>query len=436
MYNKDRQVRILKDRKMTEIRIGYACLNEDTQLNYRTLRKDKMSQENLKEIIGHNLLVLKEMLLWNEKNQVKVYRISSDLIPFGSSPLNGLAWEEVFQEEFKELRELIKRSGQRISFHPGQYTVLNSPKKEVVEASIKDLAYHERLLRALGANSTNKMVLHVGGVYGDKKKALERFIENYEKLDQDIKDHLVIENDHRSYNMEDVLYLSEKLKLPLIFDNLHHEINPPDQAGPWKDYFLRAKKTWQKKDGRPIIHYSQQKKDDRPGSHSDHIEIDSFKDFFGDLGENIDFMLEVKDKNRSFLSCNQLINPQSQVLRDQWSKYKYLVLLKSHKNYLAIRELLKTSSPNPLVFYNLIEEAAKKEWDWGQASNGYAHIWGYFKKMASPGEKDQYEKHLKDLAKGDLKKPWAFLKRMQKKYPNDYLSQSYLFRPGNYWFKG
>lgn len=418
---------------MKNHRIGYACLNEDTRLNYRSLRKNSLTEEKLREIIEHNLLVLEEMLLWNEKNQVFVYRISSDLIPFGSSPINKLAWDLDYKEDFERLKTIIKRSGQRISFHPGQYTVLNSPRIEVVEASRADLAYHAKLLDLLGGDGTNKMVLHLGGVYGDKKKAMERFVENYKTLDSSIKKHLVIENDDKSYTIEDVLAIGEKENIPVIFDNLHHQINRKDKKDlkeSFTYYMKRSGKTWDKKDGRPIIHYSQQKEGERPGRHSEHIEIDDFKAYLELIEGPRDIMLEVKDKNRSFLSSNQVINPDKRVLEDQWAKYKYLVLLKDHKNYLAIRELLKDERPDVLAFYRLIEKSAKKKAETKNLINGYSHVWGYFKDQASSREKETYQAYLDQM---DIKKGLKFLERLEKKYPSTYLSKSYLFRPGAYW---
>jgi len=93
----------------------------------------------------------------------------------------------------------------RGSMHPGQYTVLNSPNEEVVEKSIMDLEYHCKFLDSLGVDYSNKIILHVGGVYGDKISAMERFKHNFNRLSNSLKKRLVIENDDKSYTIEDVL---------------------------------------------------------------------------------------------------------------------------------------------------------------------------------------------------------------------------------------
>jgi len=208
--------------------IGFACLSIGVYHNdYKTIRKDNLTDPKLIEIIKYNLESLTHIIDYNIKNNLKLFRISSDLIPFGSSPLNQLEWGVIFKDKFKELSRKIKDNQIRVSMHPGQYTVLNSPDEGVVDRSIQDLIYHAKVLDCLETNSTSKIILHIGGVYGDKKSAITRFLNNYQRLPQNVKNRLIIENDERSYNIADVLEISRSLNIPVVFDNLHHKINPP-----------------------------------------------------------------------------------------------------------------------------------------------------------------------------------------------------------------
>lgn len=176
--------------------IGYASLTVGVEeANFRTCRMKDASKENLREIISHNLSSLDRIIDYNTKNDISLFRISSDIIPFGSSPANELAWWEVFADELKSIGDKAKEAGMRLSMHPGQYTVLNSLDEDVVSRAVDDLAYHTRFLDALGLDSSSKIILHIGGVYGDKQAALARFKKNYLKLDESIKARLVIEND-------------------------------------------------------------------------------------------------------------------------------------------------------------------------------------------------------------------------------------------------
>ena len=87
-----------------------------------------------------------------------------------------------FEPHLAALGRKARRHGIRLSMHPGQYTVLNSPDADVVERAKLDLAYHAAFLDALGMDASGKIVLHVGGAYGDKPRALERFANAYATL--------------------------------------------------------------------------------------------------------------------------------------------------------------------------------------------------------------------------------------------------------------
>ena len=150
----------------------------------------------------------------------------------------------------------------------------------------------------------NKIVLHVGGIYGDKEAALERFATNFKRLPEAVQNRLIIENDDRLYNIEEVLGLAYRLQIPAVYDNLHHAINPPPSGGTDRYWIAEAKKTWKAADGKQKIHYSQQAPGKRPGAHTDTIQLDTFLTFHKQLeDQQIDIMLEVKDKNLSAVKC-------------------------------------------------------------------------------------------------------------------------------------
>ena len=212
--------------------IGYACLNIGTpNTNIRSVMQRNATPEKLTEVTAHNLDALEKMVNYNIANDIRLYRISSDLIPFGSSPMNTLDWPQIHKEAFERIGAKIKKSGMRISLHPGQYTVLNSLTKDVVERAITDLVYHDKILAALGTDTANKIVLHVGGIYGDKEAALDCFADNFQRLPESVQNRLIIENDDRLYNIDDVLQLANRLHIPAVYDNLHHAINPPPSGG-------------------------------------------------------------------------------------------------------------------------------------------------------------------------------------------------------------
>lgn len=411
--------------------IGYACLNIGTPgTNQRSVTMKFATPEKLTEVTAHNLAALDRMIDYNIENNIKLFRISSDLIPFGSSPVNSLDWRSIHAHEFSQLATKIKASGMRISMHPGQYTVLNSPREDVVERAIEDLIYHDKVLTALEADRTNKIILHVGGVYGDKEVAMARFAHNFERLPQSVKNRLIIENDERSYTIEEVLTLAHKLRIPAVFDNLHHAINLPKTTKTEAEWISEVAKTWLQEDGKQKIHYSQQDPTKQPGAHTQTIKLETFLAFFHQLPDpTISIMLEVKDKNLSAVKCINALRDEPHIkhLEKEWGKYKYAILEKSPAIYQEIRTLLKDKSGYPVrEFYYLIETAlADTTLNPGYITNTAAHVWGYFKEQAMPAERRQYERNLAKDSPAALKR---HLLKLATKYEVDYLLQSlYLY---------
>lgn len=414
--------------------IGYACLNIGTpHTNIRGLMQKTATPEKLTEVTAHNLEALEKMVDYNIANDIRLYRISSDLIPFGSSPVNELDWPEIHKEAFERIGAKIRKSGMRVSLHPGQYTVLNSPTEDVVERAIEDLIYHDKILTALGTDTTNKIVLHVGGIYGDKEAALERFAENFRRLPESIQKRLIIENDDRLYNIEDVLVLAHRLQIPAVYDNLHHAINPPPSGENDQYWITEANKTWKESDGKQKIRYSQQAAGKRPGAHTDTIQLEKFLQFYNQLDDpTIDIMLEVKDKNLSAIKCQNATTsaPKPARLEKEWGRYKYAILEKSPAIYQAIRTLLKDKEAYPFQeFYRLIDTALAEKNHSGYVENAAAHVWGYFKKHATDAERRQYEKNLSKYRKktGTLASLKRQLFKLAEKYDSEYLLQSLYF---------
>lgn len=377
--------------------IGYACLTEGV-LNTRlkTCNLKNATPERLKSVIQSNLDSLENMIEYNIKNRIKLLRISSDIVPFGSHPINTLPWWDIFANRLKEIGDKAKSNGIRLTMHPGQYTVLNSPSLDVVERAVKELQYHARFLDAMNLNSESKMILHIGGVYGDKKSAIQRFIKQYRLLDENIKNRLVIENDDKQYNISDVLSIGESEGIPVVFDNLHNELNSSDLHSEF-EWISLCKKTWKPKDGHQKIHYSQQAANKRNGSHSETIDVEKFLNFYKNIPDsNTDIMLEVKDKNLSAVKCvNAISSPKIGRLEKEWGRYKYLILEHSPRIYNEIRQLLKPKDAYPVVdFYKLIDEAMRTPISGGKAVNVAQHIWGYVSNLADEKESNRFEKNL------------------------------------------
>lgn len=413
--------------------IGYACINVgiNTIDSYKSITVKNFNQEKMFEVIKHNLKVLKDTLEYNNKNNIKLFRISSNIIPLATHEINTFNWQDEFKSELETIGKYIKENNIRVSMHPGQYTVLNSISEQVVLKAVEDLEYHCSFLDCLGVDKTNKIVLHIGGVYDNKSKSIERFISNYKKLSEAVKDRLVIENDEKSYNIKDVYEIGEKTDIPVIFDNLHHEINT-DSTYTELEWIKKCITTWRKEDGKAKIHYSNQDYEKKRGSHSKYIYIKEFMQFYNKLESlELDIMLEVKDKNLSALKCiHCTTHANVKTLENVWAKYKYIILERNHNVYLEIRKYLKNrEEANAFELYTLIEKSLSTANSDGGYRNGFDHVWGYFKKVCTVNEKELYKKKLSDFNEGKIKASnmKKFLYKMTIKYNSKYLIESYYF---------
>lgn len=279
----------------------------EKEIKMKTCILKNASEDNLLRLIDYNIQTLDKALDYLIENDIHLFRISSDFIPFGSHEVNKIKWWEIFEKPLLEIGKKAKDHHIRLSTHPGQYTIINSQNENLTQRSTTDLEYHTKILDSLGLPASHKLILHIGGVYGDKEKAMERFVENYKKLPLNIKHRLIIENDDRNYTAEDVLKISKETGAPVVFDYLHYLLNHDKDNTDCKEMILRCRETWKKSDGTQKIHYSQQATGKRLGSHSETIDPTEFYDLSKILPEKIDVMFEVKDKNLSVLKYREFI---------------------------------------------------------------------------------------------------------------------------------
>lgn len=208
------------------MKIGYTALNWTIGCNgAKTFRLKSYSHEKFIETSANNLECLLTMLKFNVENNLLFFRITSRLIPFASHPIMDFDWKEHFKDSFNEISNFIHENNIRISMHPGQFVVINSKDMEVFERGLNELKYHSEVFDILNLDSTAKIQAHVGGVYGDKERSINRFIERYKSLDKNIKRRLVIENDEKSYNLSECLEINRNTNIPVLFDYFHHIIN-------------------------------------------------------------------------------------------------------------------------------------------------------------------------------------------------------------------
>jgi UV DNA damage endonuclease len=253
---------------------------------------------------------LEKIIEWNEQNNIKFFRMSSELFPWASEHgIKALPDYERIAEVLHRAGNKAKQYGQRLSFHPGPFNVLTSNKENVVLNTIKDLSIHGEVMDLLDQPRTPyaKINIHVGATYGDKPAALARFCENFHRLPESVKTRLTVENDDRAsmYSTRELVEkVHSRIGIPVVHDLHHHTFCPGGLSA--EDAIGLAVKTWG--DVKPVIHYSQSRAEEQGDpsimakAHSDSywLPVETY-------GYDVDVMLESKRKELSLFKMRELL---------------------------------------------------------------------------------------------------------------------------------
>ena len=304
-------------------RIGYACINTilskekekvfcSRKCIITTIKKKDEEFANgvgisgieyLKELGKKNILDLEKIILWNEENNIRFMRLSSEMFPFAGHEIYGYSLDYC-QEELTKIGNIAKKLKHRLTSHPGQFNNLGSPTEKIVQDTIRDLSYHAEMLDRMGLDSDSVMIIHMGGVYGDKEAAIQRFEKVFKTLPKNVADRLVLENDEYSYNVEEILPTCKRLNVPMIFDYHHHMLNPGTR--PFDELYAEIQETWKRRGIRQKVHYSES----RLGA-TTIAERRAHSDIVKDIpmcGKECDLMIEAKEKEQAVLRIYRKYN--------------------------------------------------------------------------------------------------------------------------------
>ena len=289
--------------------LGYACINMTLRKKKITTNRSMIKRTFLKEGITRssdlalqNTRDLIEIIKWNHQNDFKLFRMTSDLVPWASEfSLSSMPDYRKISTLLQGAGRLAEKYGQRITSHPGPFNVLVSPSDRVVNNTIRDLSIHGEIFDLMGLSRTpyNKINIHCNGVYGDKMSAMDRFCKNFERLPESVQTRLTVENDDKGsmYSVKDLMYIHERIGIPIVFYYHHHNFNTGGLTE--QEALELAMSTWG--DIKPIVHYSESRtlEDEtaRANAHSDYLysEIKTY-------GHNLDIVVEAKAKELTVLN--------------------------------------------------------------------------------------------------------------------------------------
>jgi UV DNA damage endonuclease len=284
--------------------LGYACINmsmgKKVTTNRAMVKKTFQTKglDYVSELALANAKDIIKILEWNRMNGIKLFRLSSAIIPWGDHiDITQLKDYKEIKSELKKAGDFAKFHNMRINSHPGPFVVLTSPKEEVVYNAIADLELHAKIFDMMGLSKTpyNNINIHCNGVYGDKKSAMDRFCTNFKRLSKSVRSRLTVENDDKAtmYSVLDLMYIHQKIGIPIVFDYHHHQFCTGGLTE--EDALKLASTTWPNGITQEV-HYSESKEGNKPQAHSDYI-----KQLPETYGLDIDIMVEAKAKELAIL---------------------------------------------------------------------------------------------------------------------------------------
>lgn len=291
------------------IRLGYACITKTlditsshtiTYTNYEKLSKEEQYKK-LTEITTLNLNNLEQILIYNIKNNIHFYRMSSNIIPLATHNKVDYDALKIFKEKLEHLGELINKNNLRVDIHLDPYCVLNSTNKDVVNSTINIIKFHKNMLKEM--NIKTNMIMHIGSNTFGKQNSIKRFINNFKLLDEESKKLIILENDDKIFNIKDTLEICKTLNIPMVLDYHHHICNNDNLK--LEDYIEEIFKTW--KNDIPKIHLSSPKNKKEYRSHHDYIDINDFINLIKTININKDFdiMIEAKEKDEALFKLTR-----------------------------------------------------------------------------------------------------------------------------------
>jgi UV DNA damage endonuclease len=299
--------------------LGYACLcmtmRQFDMFNSRDcVKKTRDAPDGLAKVSQlalANARDLLPMILWNEAHGIRLFRLSSCILPWMTSyePEELPDWTDI-KQALREAGDAAKRLGHRLTFHPSEYCKIAGERPDWVTQSVRELEVHSRIFDEMGflpASPHNKINIHVGGTYGgEKEPVLRRFAAVInDRLSPNCKARMTVENDDRAnmYSVKDLMLVHELSGIPIVFDFHHWKFCTGGQTQ--EEAFRLALTTWPE-GVRPLVHWSESPEDpDKMRSaHSDYI--DGPINLFGLEGE-VDVMIESKAKELALLEYRQAV---------------------------------------------------------------------------------------------------------------------------------
>ena len=219
--------------------VVYENVIDEKLLQLGAYKNGKYSRERVLETYRGNVKEVLRTIPYLVQNNIKSFRLSSSLFPLYEFCGEIARSDSVIQQDLKTAGQLFLQHNIRVTCHPGQFCVISSDKQSVIDNSIKELEYHAYIFDSMGLPATPYYAINIHGGKGDRS---EKIIEVYQTLPENIKNRLTLENDEKCYNVRQLLAISERTSIPVVFDSHHYSFGMDDLS--FDDAFTEAVASW------------------------------------------------------------------------------------------------------------------------------------------------------------------------------------------------
>lgn len=254
------RLKSIKNAGVSALRLGLCCQFAREPIKFRTttvtamLRLGKEARlERIGALCLANAEALMEALQFCARHGIGAFRVNSQILPVKTHAVVGYEVVELpggaaIVARFRDCCVFARENHLRLSFHPDQFVVLNSPNPVTLANSLAELAYQAEVAGWIGADTIN---IHGGGAYGNKTAALEVLRRNIERLPGPVRSRLTLENDDKVYTPADLLPVCADTGVPLVYDVHHHRCLPDGLSV--AEATRLARETWRTE---PLFHIS------------------------------------------------------------------------------------------------------------------------------------------------------------------------------------
>ena len=264
---------------MTIKRIGFACKYSElhptkgavsvpkyntgtTTVAWLNRQSRPVAEERLMDLMKANIESVKQAVtqLGTLEPELRMMRLTSDVLPVYTHRDYKAFWQQsdvqrYMEQEFAKIGDIARRDDVRLSFHPGQFTVLASDNPGIVQNSIEEFEYHVDMARWMGFGKQFqdfKINVHISGRQGPAG-----IIRALDRLSPEARNTITIENDENSWGLDASIELEKHCAL--VLDIHHHWIREGEYILPTDDRCKRVIDSW--RGVRPVIHYSVSRED-------------------------------------------------------------------------------------------------------------------------------------------------------------------------------